>query len=536
MLAVLVQVCKSSTFKSSRIPDAFRASIIKPNLKSNLNMVSPGVLNSVAMINHPLKVAYQGEPGAYSEKAARELLGSRIVTVPYQSFEDAFKAVANNEVNYAVVPIENSLGGSIHTNFDLLLRYDLHIIAEHEFKVEHALLVLPGVKREMVKKVMSHPQALAQCDNYIRAWGVTAEAAYDTAGSAKMIRDKNLTDCAAIASDLAGDTYGLEVLDRNIEDYDENFTRFLLLSKQSVSALLTPTLPAKTSIVFVVQSSPGALYKALACFTLRDIDFSKIESRPTSVDLLNYLKFQSATLAKSPLKGSTVEKSKTDRTRFRYCIYLDFLGAELDDRSQNALLQLREQSEFVRVLGSYPRGSELIGPIKNTLATLSNIPVTTEYPSITITNKKDTRAPLKIGIIGFGNFGQFLAKTFIKNHEVYCVDRNDRSSSAKEIGCEFFPLFDLGAFAKIDCDVILLSVSIISFEEVLRSLPKDILKGKLIVDVLSVKGHAKSTMLSALPENCDILCTHPMFGPESGKNGWQGLPFLYEKVRIKNAE
>ena len=148
----------------------------------------------------PIKVAFQGESGAYSEKATREMLGSRVTTVPCKSFEDTFKAVASREADYAVLPIENSLGGSIHINYDLLLRYDLHIIGEHEFRVEHSLLALPGVKREDIVKVMSHPQALAQCDNYLRSWGVKREEAYDTAGSAKMIADNNLRDCAAIAS------------------------------------------------------------------------------------------------------------------------------------------------------------------------------------------------------------------------------------------------------------------------------------------------------------------------------------------------
>ena len=155
----------------------------------------------------PIKVAFQGEAGAYSEKATREMLGSRVTTVPCKSFEDAFKAVASREVDYAVLPIENSLGGSIHANYDLLLRYDLHIIGEHEFRVEHSLLALPGVKRQDIVKVMSHPQALAQCDNYLRAWGVKGEEAYDTAGSAKMIADNNLRDCAAIAS--GGHPFGL---------------------------------------------------------------------------------------------------------------------------------------------------------------------------------------------------------------------------------------------------------------------------------------------------------------------------------------
>ena len=159
------------------------------------------VMSPVIPQAHPMRIAFQGEPGAYSEKAAREMLGSRIMTVPYRSFEDTFKAVASREVDYAIVPIENSLGGSIHNNFDNLLRYDLHIIgrnivdiksyishhiilnilsnptihqpythaAEHEFRVEHSLLALPGVKKEDVKKVLSHPQALAQCDNYLRS-------------------------------------------------------------------------------------------------------------------------------------------------------------------------------------------------------------------------------------------------------------------------------------------------------------------------------------------------------------------------------
>eukprot|EP01039_Chlorochromonas_danica_P003344 gene3344-3667_t len=476
--------------------------------------------------SHPLRVAYQGEPGAYSEKASRELLGSRISTVPYNSFEDAFKAVASREVDYAMVPIENSLGGSIHANFDLLLRYDLHIIAEHEFRVEHYLLALPGTKKADIRKVMSHPQALAQCDNYLRRLGVKQEAAYDTAGAAKIIKDQGLVNCAAVASDLAAETYGLEVVDGNIEDHENNFTRFLLLSRSSVSSLIPPNLKAKTSIVFVVPNIAGALYKALACFSLRDIDFCKIESRPTSVDLLQHLQFKSKQQSSS--KGSD---GSGELPRFRYTFYLDFLASEFDDRTQNALHHLKEQSEYVRVLGSFPKGSELIGPIKSTLASLANIPVTTEYPSFPINPRKDTQPPLKIGIVGFGKFGQFLAKTFAKNNQVYCVDKDDMSGVAKELNCEFYPLYDLMSFSKLNLDVILFSVSIISFEDVLKNFPKDILRGKLIVDVLSVKVHAKETMLNQLPSDCDILCTHPMFGPESGKYSWQGLPFIYERIR-----
>lgn len=497
---------------------------------------------SLPVSTKPLTVGYQGEPGAYSEKAAKELLGKdSIVAVNFASFDDVFKAVAMRDVEYAVVPIENSLGGSIHTNYDLLLRYDLHIIAEYDFRVEHSLLVLPGIKKKDIKKVMSHPQALAQCDNYIRAMGIDREATYDTAGSAKMIKEKQLLDCAAIASDLAGSTYGLDVLEKNIEDDDNNFTRFLLLSRSPVGALMTPAMSAKTSIVFLLPNNPGALYKALACFSLRDIDFSKVESRPTPVKLLQMLQMKT-TPSRSTLYNSNRDSSDLspqDLPRFRYTFYLDFLASEFDDRTQNALLHLQEQSDYVRVLGSYPRGGVLLGPISSTLDAIRKSPLSrSEYIAPNTGNAAviSKKSPLKVGVIGFGKFGQFLAKTFIKHHHVYSVNKADMSIAANEIGCEFFPLYDLSSFAKVEVDVIVLAVSIISFEDVLRLIPNDVLRGKLIVDVLSVKEHPKKIMLQNLPEDCDILCTHPMFGPESGKNGWQGLPFVYEKVRISNDE
>jgi prephenate dehydratase len=441
-------------------------------------------MKSGSTFPYQVRVAYQGEPGAYSEKATRELLGQRVITVPYESFEDAFKAVASREVDYAVVPIENSLGGSIHTNFDLLLRYDLNIIAEHEFRVEHSLLALPGVDKKDIKKVMSHPQALAQCDNYLRNWGVSRESTYDTAGSAKMIKEKNLKDCAAIASDLAGATYGMNVLDSNIEDDDNNYTRFLLLSRLSVSSLIPPSMPAKTSIVYLLPNNPGALYKALACFSLRDIDCCKIESRPTSVQLLQFLN-------SNKIKNSItqLQSASQDLPRFQYTFYLDYLASEFDDVSQSALNHLKEQSQFVRVLGSYPKGGQLIGPIKAALEDISQQPLRDNNILLTpYIPKRPLQKRLKIGIVGFGKFGQFLAKTFVKNHDVYCVSKDDRSVEAKQLGCvDFFPLYDLSSFTKIDFDVIVLAVSIISFEDVVRSLPRDFLRNRLVVDVLSVK-------------------------------------------------
>jgi prephenate dehydratase len=218
---------------------------------------------------------------------------------------------------------------------------------------------------------MSHQQALAQCDNYLRAMpGVECVPTYDTAGSAKMIADRNMTGCAAIASELAAQTYGLEVLATNIEDDDVNFTRFLLLARAPVGVHIPPPTPTKTSVVFTLPNSPGALYKALACFSLRDIDFSKIESRPTSAQLLQYLRYQQRTgsSATGTSNGRDSAGEPADLPRFQYCFYLDFLAAELDDRSQSALAHLREVAPFMRVLGSYPRQGQLVSC--NALVTL----------------------------------------------------------------------------------------------------------------------------------------------------------------------
>ena len=183
----------------------------------------------------PVRVAYQGEPGAYSEKSLRELLGNNVVAVGRENFEECYRAVASRECDYCCLPVENSLGGSIHENYDLMLRYDLTIVAEHEFRVKHCLLAKPGMRRQDIMYAISHPQALAQCDNYLRGLGIKPIPTYDTAGSAKMLRDasKKLPEgctpenTAAIASDLAGETYGMNRLESGIEDDDTNFTRFL---------------------------------------------------------------------------------------------------------------------------------------------------------------------------------------------------------------------------------------------------------------------------------------------------------------------
>jgi Prephenate dehydratase len=408
---------------------------MKPNLITSQNPGTPP-----SLVSTPIRVCYQGEPGAYSEKSLRELLGPNVIAVPRPDFESCYRAVASRECDYACLPVENSLGGSIHDNYDLQLKYDLTIVAEHECRVRHCLHAIHGVKKGDIKYCMSHPQALAQCDNYLRGLRIKPIPVYDTAGAVKLLKDSakakkdpnykpdralpemcSVENTAAIASDLAGVTYNLNCLDRGIEDDDTNFTRFLLLGRASVSQYLNKNVPAKTSIVFTLPNTPGALYKALACFSLREIDFSKIESRPTSASLLNYLKF------KNRQRGDGV--SQADLPRFRYCFYLDFLASELDENAQNALHHLKEQAEFCRILGSYPQKSRLVGPVYDAVqyAKHWNIENGSQLTQMKLPSDEGVMK-INIGIMGYGAYGKFLGRKFAEKHSVRCIDVLDKVS------------------------------------------------------------------------------------------------------------
>jgi hypothetical protein len=219
----------------------------------------------------------------------------------------------------------------------------------------------------------------------------------------------------------------MNCLAKGVEDDDTNFTRFLLLGRKGVLQYLTQNVPAKTSVVFTLPNTPGALYKALACFSLRDIDFSKIESRPTSVSLLNYLKFRSQ--QKKNGNDKKGNNSALSIPRFRYCFYLDFLDGQLSSNSENAMANLREFTEYVRILGSYPRGSRLVGPVAAAVEELKATVVDDpkeislmELPS----DSDDGGDPLNIGILGFGAFGQFLANRMAQQHQVKCLDKVDK--------------------------------------------------------------------------------------------------------------
>ncbi len=268
-----------------------------------------------------MRVAYQGEPGAFSEAAVLRLLPDAEPR-PYPTFDEVFDAVHAGAVSLGVVPIENSIGGSIHRNYDLLVERELSIVGEVQVAVVHQLLALPGVRLEEIRRVLSHPQALAQCARFLRALdGVEAIATYDTAGSAKMVRDEQRRDQAAIASARAGQLFSLQPLRAGIQDFDDNITRFLAISRERTP--LAP--PDKTSVVFTLRNEPGALFKALSVFALRGIDLSKLESRP---------------VAGRP---------------FEYLFYVDVAAARDDLACTRAMLHLAEFAASLRTLGSYPR-------------------------------------------------------------------------------------------------------------------------------------------------------------------------------------
>ena len=275
-------------------------------------------------MNKSVLVAFQGEKGAYSEQAVRQFFGDAAATLPCRSFADILQAVQLGQATHAMLPVENSLAGTVIPAYDQLLDHDLRIQGEELVKVEHCLMATPGTTLEQVKRAMSHPQALAQCEKTLARLGIEPVTHYDTAGAAKDLAQNPEPDAAAIASALAAQTYGLTILLRSIEDMPFNYTRFFVLG------LMAPERrdPSKTSIVFTTRHVPGALYEIMGELAQRGINLTKIESRPR-------------------------------RNRpWHYLFYVDFDGHEDDLPVQAALLGILKRSSFLKVLGSYPAASQ----------------------------------------------------------------------------------------------------------------------------------------------------------------------------------
>ena len=266
------------------------------------------------------RVAIQGELGSFSHQASLRFFGEEIRPLHVGSFERSFESVARKEADFAVIPIENSLAGSIHKNFDLLARHSLEIVAETSLRIEHSLIACPGMSLRRIRRIYSHPVALEQCTKLLsRMKGVECFPYYDTAGSVKFLSEQRFMDAAAIASVKAAGIYGMKVLKSGIEDDPENYTRFLALSRRGARA----EGGDKTSIVFGLRNEPGILFKALSVFALRNIDLSKIESRP--------------------IRG----------TPWQYLFYLDLSSNANSRECRNALRHLRELTLYFKLLGSY---------------------------------------------------------------------------------------------------------------------------------------------------------------------------------------
>ncbi len=271
-----------------------------------------------------VRVAFQGARGAFSELACGQILAGRDVEfAPCEKFFDAFDTLRRRIADYAVIPVENTLYGSVHENYDNLLHFKPAILAETHVRIVHNLIGRPESALDRIERAISHPVALSQCLEFFRGHPrIRAESHYDTGGSVKTVMEGADDSLGAVASSAAAEFYGAKILQASIEDDRENYTRFFLLGPQR-SVSLVQGGPRKTSLVFVTKNVPGALFRCLSAFALRDISLTKIESRP--------------------LKGRPYE----------YLFYVDILASPDDTNCSNAMRHLEEMTEFQAVLGTY---------------------------------------------------------------------------------------------------------------------------------------------------------------------------------------
>lgn len=266
-----------------------------------------------------LRVAFQGEKGAYSEIAALRYLHPKPSSVPALTVGEVFRMVEEGSADCGIVPVENAIGGNILETYDCLLQSQLHVSGEIFLEIHHCLAALPGSTLGDVRKVYSHPQALEQCSRYLKSKGFQLIPTYDTAGSVRMIVEAGDRTAAAVASREAAELHGMKILKSNIENSGGNQTRFLVISKEDVP----PSRGCKTSITFSVDNVPGTLYRFLQVFAEHGINLSKIESRPSKEKM------------------------------WEYVFFIDFEGHAEMEPAKSALIELRRRSSFLKILGSY---------------------------------------------------------------------------------------------------------------------------------------------------------------------------------------
>lgn len=446
---------------------------------------------------------YQGVPGCYSEQACIgvSFKNHKIPTPETQecrSFPDVFQAVIRKDF-YGVIPVENSLGGSIHENFDLIQTYhqEIEVIQEYNLRIEHCLLALPGISINEIERVESHPQALAQCRETLSSLfsdTVDRIPIHDTAYGAKNLQEKSRAQLdndptlktAIIASREAAQRYGLTILRESIEDNPQNYTRFWVIRKRPDRHVGTFQIAQKTtnrmykhSILFSLDHKAGSLSKILSIFSVCNANLTKIESRP-------------------------IRNPQESGHPFQYWFFVDFVE-ELPTDSSSCVIPMIVNLQGIVVyqfksLGIYPYDETIYVP----------------------------QHSLRVGIVGGGTFGQCIAKLLDSTHHIMLTSRSDYSAICKRHGWEFYSTID--EWNKVEKDVILIAVSIDSFDAVVQKIK---FQDELVVDVLSVKEFPKQVLLKNTPQSCDILATHPMFGPNSIRAG-NLPPFILEKIRIGN--
>jgi len=265
-----------------------------------------------------IHVSFQGERGAYSEAAAKSFFNEQIETIPKTTFAEVLESTTNENTQYSVLPVENSIEGSVGESYDLLYSTSLNATGEIYHRIEHCLIGIGNI--DEIDTVYSHPQALGQCRKFIEEHNMKTIPAYDTAGSVKMVKKINKSNCACIASKDAAKIYEMPIIQDNIANNLNNYTRFLILSKSNCSKIGND----KTSIIFSIKHEPGSLFRIIENFHKNNVNLTKIESRPT--------------------KENTWE----------YNFYVDFEGHQNDGKISEMLMKIKQETLFMKILGSYP--------------------------------------------------------------------------------------------------------------------------------------------------------------------------------------
>ena len=420
-----------------------------------------------------MKIGYQGTKYCYSYQAIKRTINLEKEMIGFETFEEVFINLDNDNIDFAMIPIENSTGGTIFINYDLFYQYKIKILAEVQVKINHCLYGLPYSQSSDIETVMSHPQALSQCKKNCQRYNFKQIESWDTVGSINQMIKLNKLNNGCIAPPKMEKYYSIKLLKHNFSDQKDNITRFYFITKNKLVRF--DKSPFKFSLSVILLHSIGSLTDYLQYFKQKNINLTKIESRP-------------------------IEICSNEET-FKYMFYLEGTKKDIDMEAINELLT----DTNVTLYGIFP-----------------------EYNCFDIPSVEKN---LNVGIIGFGRFGQFMGKEMVNyKWNVFATSRKDYTDIATQNKIIFV---NFESFLKIPLDVVIISVSILSLENVINKIPVEYWNNKLVVDVLSVKSYPKQILQHL---NSDILYTHPLFGPDSCNESWTNkkMVYWYDKVTDNN--